>query len=56
MFWSENYKFCDMTGCTYDMTFYIGKDSKKVTNKMRPTHTNITHLTRRGEIVGGGGL
>jgi hypothetical protein len=41
------YKLCDMTGYTYDMEVYLGKDRKRATPDMTATHATVKQLTRK---------
>jgi hypothetical protein len=41
-----------MTGYTYDMNIYLGKDRQNTTQAMTATHATVKSLTRRVEGVG----
>jgi hypothetical protein len=40
-------KLCDMTGYTYDMEVYLGKDRLLATTDMTATHATVKQLTRK---------
>jgi len=42
------FKLCDLTGNTYDMKVYLGKDRQHV----KATHATVTELTRKIEGCG----
>jgi len=46
------YKLCDESGYTYDMSVYLGKDSRSATDDMTATHATVRHLTCRVEGLG----
>jgi hypothetical protein len=41
------YKLCDMTGYTYDMEVYLGKDRQRATTDMTATHATVKQMTRK---------
>jgi hypothetical protein len=43
------YKLCDMSGYTYDMDMYLGKNRTCSTADMTATHATVRHLTRKVE-------
>jgi hypothetical protein len=45
------YKLCNITGYTYDMSIYLGKNRKNATQTMTTTHTTVRSLTRSMEMV-----
>jgi hypothetical protein len=40
------YKLCDMTGYTYNMEMFLGKDRKHATTDMTAIHVTVKQLTR----------
>ena len=46
------YKLCDVSGYTYDMRVYLGRDSHSATDDMTATHASVRHLTSRVEGLG----
>jgi hypothetical protein len=43
------YKLCDMSGYTYDMDIYLGKDRTRATRDMIATHAAVNQLAKRVE-------
>jgi len=41
------YKLCDETGCTYDMTLYVGKDRQRTAQHLTATHVTLSELTKK---------
>jgi len=46
------YKLCDESGYTYDMSVYLGQDSRSATDSMTVAHATVRHFTRRVEGLG----
>jgi len=46
------YKLCDETGCTYDMTVYLGRDRQQTAQHLTATHATVLELTK--EVQGCG--
>jgi hypothetical protein len=44
-------KLCNITGCTYDISIYLGMDRPNAV-RMRVTHATVKSLTRRVEGIG----
>jgi hypothetical protein len=45
-------KLCDKREYTYDMTVYLDRDLRSVTDDMTAPHTTLRHLTCRVEGLG----
>jgi len=43
------FKLCDLTGYTYDMKVYLGKDRQRTTQHVTATHATVMELTRKIE-------
>jgi len=43
------FKLCDLTGYTYDMKVYLGKDRQRTAQHVTATHATVTELTRKIE-------
>jgi hypothetical protein len=45
------HKLCDLTGYTYDMSTYLGKDGQNATQATTATHVTEKSLTRTADEV-----
>ena len=45
----KSFKLCDLTGYTYDMKVYLGKDIQHMAQHVTATHATVTELTRKIE-------
>ena len=46
------YKLCDISGCTYGMRVYLGKELHSAIDDMTAAHTTVRDLTSRVEGLG----
>jgi len=46
------FKLCDLTGYTYDMSAYLGKDRQRMAQHVTATHVTVTEMTRKIEARG----
>jgi len=46
------YKLCDLTGYTYDLKVYLGKDRQCMSQHLTATPATVTELTRKIEGCG----
>jgi hypothetical protein len=45
----KSFQLCELTGYTYDMNIYVGKDRQRTAQHLTATHATVTELTRKIE-------